>query len=323
MHSLSFFSETKLAVNHETQSNELYVLVWAAGHSDGLLGEETHLVQTQVCHMGKHWWRHRVPEFQHGAASVTAGQSCPLHDSALPSSSALSWPSAWTFPMNTDWFHVLLFCSQDGHWEFCHTQDRISSQYEGDFKVRSSGIWHHLVQHIHTNFQKEQAVPIFKIEVPWRHRKQVPKKLWHLDTRWQSITSQNTLTKYSSPKEPQQLLHTPAYYTLKNITGASVHSCLFYVHRITGASAQFCLFYVHKTKKELLYTPAYFTFIKTKQELLYTLAYFTFIKITRASVHSCLFYVHKDKTGASVYSCLFYVHKDNKSFCTLLLILCS
>ena len=44
----------KLAVNHEKQSNDLYLLVWAAGHSGGLLGGETHLVQTQVCHMGMH-----------------------------------------------------------------------------------------------------------------------------------------------------------------------------------------------------------------------------------------------------------------------------
>jgi hypothetical protein len=50
----TYFSEMKLTVNHEKQSNELYLLVWAVGHSGGLLGGETHLVQTQVCHMGRH-----------------------------------------------------------------------------------------------------------------------------------------------------------------------------------------------------------------------------------------------------------------------------
>lgn len=44
----------KLTVDHEKQSNELYLLEWAVGHSGGLLGEETHQVQTQVCHMGRH-----------------------------------------------------------------------------------------------------------------------------------------------------------------------------------------------------------------------------------------------------------------------------
>lgn len=110
-----YFSGIILTVNQEKESNESRLLVWAVGHSGGLLEGETHPAQTQVCHMGRHWWRHTVPEFQHGAASVTAGQSCPLRDSALPSSSALSWPSAWTFPMNRVWFHVLLFCFQEGH----------------------------------------------------------------------------------------------------------------------------------------------------------------------------------------------------------------
>jgi len=50
----TYFSEMKLNVNHEKESNELYLLVWAVGHSGGLLGGETHLVQTQVCHMGRH-----------------------------------------------------------------------------------------------------------------------------------------------------------------------------------------------------------------------------------------------------------------------------